>query len=119
MSQIAAEIALTERDELDEIYLEYQTNRDLLIRELPQLGLPLASPMDGAFYAYVDVTKYSQNSQKFAQQMLDEINIASVPGRDFDPVDVHRYLRFSYAGNPKDIEEAVSRLSSWLPSLKL
>lgn len=114
MSQIAAEVALQETDELYEVYLGYKANRELLMNRLPQMGLPLASPMDGAFYAYVDVSQHSNDSMEFAKTMLENIHVAAVPGRDFDVTDGNKYMRFSYAGSQKDIAEAVERLDSWL-----
>ena len=61
---------------------------------LPKLGLPLAAPMDGAFYAYCDVSAHSNDSMEFARAMLTEAGVAATPGRDFDPVDGGRYMRF-------------------------
>ena len=81
---------------------------------LPRLGLPLAAPMDGAFYAYCDVTRYTNDSMDFARRMLEEAHVAATPGLDFDPVQGPRTMRFSYAGTPGDMSEAVSRLERWL-----
>ena len=70
--------------------------------------------MDGAFYAYVDASRFTNDSMAFAHRMLAEINVAATPGRDFDPVEGHRAMRFSYAGAPEDIETAVERMAGWL-----
>lgn len=114
MSQLAAAAAFTASDELDVYKESYKTNRDLLMKRLPQIGMPLASPMDGAFYAYVDVSSLTNDSMVFAKKMLAEIDVAATPGLDFDPVDGHKALRFSYAGSVEDISEAVNRLSKWI-----
>ena len=114
LSQIAAEAALGAGAELD-IYREsYGRNRDFLMRRLPEIGLRIASPMDGAFYAYVDVSRFTNDSMAFARKMLAEINVAVTPGLDFDPIEGHRALRFSYAGSNAEIEEAVERMAAWL-----
>ncbi|MGV1917161.1 pyridoxal phosphate-dependent aminotransferase [Rhizobium sp. 22-785-1] len=114
LSQLAAMAAFTAEEELD-IYKEsYRTNRDFLMSRLPELGLPLASPMDGAFYAYVDTSRYSNDSMEFARRMLSEIDVAAAPGLDFDPLEGHRAMRFSYAGSVSDIAEAVGRIAGWL-----
>ncbi|MFM2282403.1 MAG: hypothetical protein RLZZ444_4634, partial [Pseudomonadota bacterium] len=81
---------------------------------LPSLGLPLLSPADGAFYAYVDISRYSNDSMDFARRMLKEIHVAATPGIDFDPLDGHRAMRFSYAGSGADMQKAIERLSGWL-----
>jgi len=114
LSQLAAAAAFSAPEELD-IYKEsYRTNRDFLMSRLPELGLPLASPMDGAFYAYVDTSRYSNDSMEFARRMLAEIDVAATPGLDFDPLEGHRAMRFSYAGSVSDIAEAVGRIAGWL-----
>jgi aspartate/methionine/tyrosine aminotransferase len=114
LSQIAAVAALGAEAELDVYKESYRHNRDFLVRRLPEIGLPLASPMDGAFYAYVDVSRFTNDSMAFAKRMLAEINVAATPGLDFDPLEGHRTMRFSYAGSNAEIEEAVQRVAAWL-----
>lgn len=114
LSQLAAVAAFTAGEELDVYRESYHTNRDFLMARLPEIGLPLASPMDGAFYAYVDVSRYTNDSMDFAKRMLAEIDVAATPGLDFDPLEGHRALRISYAGSVSDIAEAVGRISGWL-----
>lgn len=114
LSQIVAEVALTERDELDQVVAGYKKNRDLLMEALPGVGLPLDSPMDGAFYAYVDVSGHSNDSMEFSKKMLEEIHVAAVPGLDFDVKDGSKFMRFSYAGSQEDIAQAVQRIQNWL-----
>ncbi|WP_075289260.1 aminotransferase class I/II-fold pyridoxal phosphate-dependent enzyme [Pararhizobium arenae] len=115
LSQIAAQAALGAEAELDVYKASYAANRDLLLKRLPEMGLTIASPMDGAFYAYADVSRYTNDSMAFARRMLAEINVAATPGFDFDPVEGHRTMRFSYAGSEADIREALDRIARWLP----
>ena len=46
--------------------------------------------------------------------MLTEIHGAATSGHDFDPVDGHKTVRFSYAGSTADMEEALERIAGWL-----
>ncbi len=114
LSQIAATAALSAGAELDRYKASYATNRDLLMRRLPQIGFSIASPMDGAFYAYLDVTRFTNDSMGFAKRMLAEIDVAATPGLDFDPLEGNRTLRLSYAGSQAEIAEAVERIAAWL-----
>jgi aspartate/methionine/tyrosine aminotransferase len=114
LSQLAAEAALGARAELNVYRESYGRNRDYLLRRLPEIGFPIASPMDGAFYAYVDVGRFTNDSMAFARKMLADINVATTPGLDFDPLEGHRALRLSYAGSNVEIEEAVERIADWL-----
>ena len=114
LSQIAAEAALGAGAELDVYRASYGRNRDFLMRRLPEIGFRIASPMDGAFYAYVDVSRFTNDSMALARKMLAEINVAATPGLDFDPVEGHRAMRISYAGSNAEIEEATERMAAWL-----
>ncbi len=114
LSQIAATAALNATAELDVYRASYARNRDFLIRRLPEIGLSIASPMDGAFYAYVDVTRFTNDSMAFAKRMLAEIDVAATPGFDFDPLEGNRTMRMSYAGSEAEIAEAVERIAVWL-----
>ncbi|WP_411036028.1 pyridoxal phosphate-dependent aminotransferase [Shinella sp. BYT-45] len=114
LSQIAAEAALGAEAELNVYRDAYRVNRDFLVRRLPELGFSIASPMDGAFYAYADVSRFTNDSMAFARRMLAETDVAATPGIDFDPKDGHHTMRFSYAGSFEEISEAVDRLAAWL-----
>jgi len=115
LSQIAGQAALGARAELEAIKASYARNRGLLAEALPKLGLPVL-PMDGAFYAYVDVSRYSNDSMDFSRRALREAGVALTPGVDFDREEGHRAVRISYAGSEADIATAVARLETWLRS---
>lgn len=118
LSQRGAIEAFRATAELERIKDRYRRNRLILLNHLPRMGLDLAAPMDGAFYAYCDVSRFTNDSMEFVCGMISEINIAATPGRDFDPLDGHRTVRFSYAGKVEEMEEAVRRLDDWLPQQK-
>jgi aspartate/methionine/tyrosine aminotransferase len=114
LSQIAAEAALGAEGELNVYRDAYRVNRDFLVKRLPEIGFSIASPMDGAFYAYCDVSAHTNDSMAFARRMLAEAYVAATPGLDFDTVEGHRFMRFSYAGSVGDMVEATDRIERWL-----
>jgi aspartate/methionine/tyrosine aminotransferase len=114
LSQIAACEAFDAVDELEVIKDGYRRNREILSQRLPKIGLSAASPMDGAFYAYVDVSRLTNDSTEFARRMLTTIDVAVTPGVDFDPIDGHKTIRLSYAGSALEISEAMDRIEAWL-----
>jgi aspartate/methionine/tyrosine aminotransferase len=114
LSQIAACAAFGASAELDEVKARYAHNRDLLMRRLPELGFELAAPMDGAFYAFCDVSKLTNDSMAFARRMLAGAHVAATPGRDFDTAQGSRFMRFSYAGSYEDMTESLDRIERWL-----
>ncbi|GAA4112428.1 pyridoxal phosphate-dependent aminotransferase [Aminobacter aganoensis] len=114
LSQVAAIEAFNVTDELEVIKARYAWNRELLAKRLPELGFSFAAPMDGAFYAFCDVSRLTNDSMEFARRMLAEAHVAATPGRDFDTLAGHRTMRFSYAGSHDDMIEAMDRIERWL-----
>jgi aspartate/methionine/tyrosine aminotransferase len=114
LSQLAAVAAFQATPELEAVKARYARNRDILAARLPALGFPLAAPMDGAFYAYCDVSGLTNDSMEFARRMLAEAHVAATPGLDFDVRNGHRTMRFSYAGSEADMVTALDRIAAWI-----
>lgn len=114
LSQIAAEAAFDGKVEMDEVKHGYEENRRILTEGLPKAGLDKFLPVDGAFYLYADISKFSDDSLDFAKRMLNEAHVAATPGLDFDPIDGRHYLRFCYSRSAADMHEAVGRIGQWL-----
>ncbi|GAB2182900.1 pyridoxal phosphate-dependent aminotransferase [Roseibium sp. LAB1] len=114
LSQIAAGAALGAVQELEAVKAGYAANRALLLDGLPKIGLDRLLPVDGAFYIYADISRFSSDSLDFAKRMLHEAGVAATPGVDFDPVHGHEFLRFSFAGAHEDMKLALERLEGFL-----
>ena len=114
LAQVAAEAAFDGRDEMEAVKHGYEENRRILIEGLPRAGLDKFLPVDGAFYLYSDVSRFSDDSLDFAKRMLNEAGVAATPGIDFDPVNGRHFLRFCYAGSAAEMHEAVKRIGEWL-----
>jgi len=114
LSQIAAEAAFDGRAELETVKAGYEENRRILLDGLPQVGLTSFLPVDGAFYLYADISRFSADSFDFATRMLAEAGVAATPGVDFDPPHGRKFLRLCYAGSRQDMREAVERIGNWL-----
>ncbi len=114
LSQIACIEAFKGTQELEDVRKVYRANRKLLMEKLPKLDMPFASPPDGAFYAWCDVSAHTNDSMSFAKRMLEEIHVAAAPGLDFDTENGARYMRFSYAGEFDVISRALDRMESWI-----
>ncbi|MGC1668806.1 MAG: aminotransferase class I/II-fold pyridoxal phosphate-dependent enzyme, partial [Pseudolabrys sp.] len=114
LAQVAAEAAFDGREEMEAVKHGYEENRRILTEGLPKAGLDKFLPVDGAFYLYADISRFSDDSLDFAKRMLNEANVAATPGIDFDPVNGRHFLRFCYAGSSAEIHEAVDRIGRWL-----
>ena len=114
LSQIAAEAAFDGRAEMEIVKHGYEENRRILLEGLPRAGLDKFLPVDGAFYLYADVSRFSDDSFEFAKRMLAQTHVAATPGVDFDPIKGRHFIRFCYAGAAGEMHEAVDRLANWL-----
>ena len=100
--------------ELDGHVARYADNRRILLEGLPRLGITDLAPADGAFYVYADVGHLTDDTMRFAHELLDRVGVAVAPGVDFDTVDGPRSIRLSFAGPGAEIEAALERLSTAL-----
>ncbi|MDX1889917.1 pyridoxal phosphate-dependent aminotransferase [Mycolicibacterium sp. 050158] len=116
LPQLAAVAAFDPKSiaEADALVEGYAVNREMLLRGLPEIGLPRLAPADGAFYVYADVSEYSTDSLDFCARLLADTGVAIAPGIDFDTVHGGGYVRMSFAGATTDIAEALTRLGPWL-----
>ena len=113
LSQHAALAALDSREELEGHVAVYRRNRGLLLDALPRLGLGSIAPPDGAFYVYASIAHLADDSLAFCTRLLHETGVATAPGIDFDPVDGHGFMRFSFAVSTPEVEDALERLAPW------
>ena len=114
LAQVAAEAAFDGKPEMEAVKHGYEENRRILVEGLPKIGLDKFLPVDGAFYLYADISRFSGDSLDFAKRMLEQAGVAATPGIDFDPVNGHNFLRFCYAGSAPEMHEAVERIGGWL-----
>jgi len=113
LSQHAGLIAMDCIDELEGHIEVYRRNRELVLEALPSLGLKTIAPPDGAFYVWADIGHLTDDSVAFCERLLRDTGVATAPGVDFDPVDGHRFMRFSFAVSTPLIEAALERLRPW------
>eukprot|EP00667_Euglena_gracilis_P012160 EG_transcript_12479 len=117
IGQIAALAALDCTEELNINVETYRHNRALLLEGLPKAGMPTSdmATSDGAFYLYVDVSRYTTDSLLFCRKILEETGVACTPGVDFDQQRGKHFCRFSFCQRTEAIEAAVAALQDWLP----
>jgi aminotransferase len=91
---------------------EYDRRRKLLVGGLNSLGLDCFEPK-GAFYAFPSVTKSGMTEEQFANGLLEEEQVAVVPGSAFGPSGTG-YVRMCYATAYEQIERALERMRKFL-----
>ena len=98
----------TKSNILDEQRAAYRQRRDLLLAGLNELGLTCETPA-GAFYAFPDVRRISNDSREAAEFLLDRAQVATVPGVVFGEHG-EGHLRFSFSTSIETIEAGLESL---------
>lgn len=93
---------------------EFKRRRDFIVPALRSIGLPLPVTPDGAFYAWVDCSAHTDDSARFADELLERTWVSVVPGMDFGVHEAKRHLRVSYATSMSQLEEAIARIGRYL-----
>jgi aspartate/methionine/tyrosine aminotransferase len=114
LSQIAGEAALGERGYYEAEKARYLRNGQILADGLARLGFGDVHQPDGAFYAYLDVSRFSNDSMAFCRDLLDRAGVCITPGVDFDRRDGHDFVRFSYAGSEATVRAALEGIRRFL-----
>lgn len=116
VSQYAATEALRNGDsDIEMMKEEYDRRRKYLTKALHEIGLPCQSP-EGAFYVFMKLDHYGLSSEEFCERLLDEYNVAIVPGTAFGDCG-EGYARLSYAYSLDHLKEAVKRMDRFVKSL--
>jgi aspartate/methionine/tyrosine aminotransferase len=113
LSQHAGLVAMDQHEVLEGHIETYARNRVMMLEALPALGLKSIAPPDGAFYIWADIGHLTEDSVTFCEALLRDTGVATAPGVDFDPVDGHRFMRFSFAVSTVEVKEALRRMTPW------
>jgi aspartate aminotransferase len=76
-------------------------------------GLSCPKP-DGAFYMFANISKTGMNSMEFCKALLEQQQVAAVPGVAFGADD---HVRFSYATDLGTIQTGMDRLAKFVASV--
>ena len=125
VSQRAAIAALTgDLAAVHEMGVAFNRRRKLIVAMLNEIPGVICPTPQGAFYVYPSVKallgkeirgKRPQSSAELATLILEEVEVAAVPGEAFGP---SGYLRFSYALSDEDIVEGITRVQKLLGEAK-
>ena len=112
-SQYAAiEAAYNGDDDIEEMFQSFRQRRNYIVRELNRIGLKTHMPQ-GAFYVFPSIRCSGMNSQDFCEKLLEEENLALVPGDAFGKSG-EGYVRISYAYSLDQIKIAIEKLEHFL-----
>ncbi|WP_048204568.1 aminotransferase class I/II-fold pyridoxal phosphate-dependent enzyme [Methanococcoides methylutens] len=102
-------------EEVGKMVREYDRRRKLIVGGLNDLGLDCFNPR-GAFYAFPSIKSTGLTSDEFAERLLHEQNVVTIPGDIFGDTGAG-YLRCAYAASREDIKEALDRIGTFVDGL--
>jgi aspartate aminotransferase len=121
VAQVAALAAVAgDLSAVDEMKVAFDRRRRTIVRMLNEIPGVVCPEPEGAFYVYPSVKgllgkeirgRRPQTSAELASLILDEAEVAVVPGEAFG---TGGYLRLSYALGDEDLVEGVTRLQKLL-----
>lgn len=115
IAQAAALAALTASDEcILKMKKEFIARRDYIVDRINAIkNLSVIKP-EGAFYVFANISKTRLHSLKFAQKLLDEVQVAVIPGVSFGN---DNYIRLSFATSIEQMEQGLDRIDKWVNQL--
>jgi len=112
----ALEAIRGQQDEVAVMVREFHKRRDLIVDKLNAIGGIACRKPEGAFYVFPNISgllgktgrgKKLGSPCDLADYLLEEAQVAGVPGEDFGS---HEHIRFSYATSLADIERGCERI---------
>ncbi|GAA5784332.1 aminotransferase [Chitiniphilus shinanonensis] len=98
---------------LDHRRLELDNRRRHLQRRISDMGLTIPCNPEGAFYLWVDFSRFTDSAERFAARLLDSEGVALAPGNDFGANPA--FMRLAYTQPIERLEVACERLGRSFP----
>jgi aspartate/methionine/tyrosine aminotransferase len=95
----------------------YNERRVFMIKRLKEIGFVIYTEPQGAFYIFCDARKFTNDSYRFAFDVLEKAHVGITPGVDFG-TGGEGFVRFSYANSIENIREAMDRMERYLLNLQ-
>jgi len=103
-----------DQGEVEAMRQEFEQRRNLMHAGIAAVPSLTCSRPGGAFYLFPNVSATGLDSMSFCQRLLDEQQVAIVPGAAFG---ADENVRFSYATDRDTIEKGIERLDRFVRSL--
>ena len=91
----------------------YNERRLYMINRLREIGFIIETEPQGTFYIFCNAQKFTNDSYKFAFDVLENAHVGIAPGIDFGS-NGEGYVRFSYANSLENIKKGLNRLEEYL-----
>ena len=111
--QAAAVEALKSTACVDQMVADYTRRRDILVDGLNAIPGITCKKSAGSFYAFPNIKAFGKTSQAFAEELLENAGVVTVPGSAFGDMG-EGYLRLVFANSDENLKEAVRRIADYV-----
>ena len=112
-SQVAAAEALKSTECVEQMVADYTRRRDILIDGINAIPGFSCRKSAGSFYAFANIKAFGKSSQEFAEELLTDAGVVTVPGSAFGACG-EGYLRLVFANSDENLKEAVRRIDTYV-----
>tara|TARA_B100002003_G_scaffold251973_1_gene299605 strand:+ start:747 stop:1928 length:1182 start_codon:yes stop_codon:yes gene_type:complete len=116
IAQYAALAAFTDdaREIFEQRRVAFLERRDYMAVALKELGFRLSDNIQGAFYIYANISRFSQDSEQFCADLLENYGVAITPGSDFGDYQSNLFVRIAFTTSMENLHLGIERLRTAL-----
>ncbi|KLO24974.1 MULTISPECIES: aspartate aminotransferase [unclassified Marinitoga] len=100
--------------DIDYYIKKFNERRNFVMEKMKESNLEYVHPY-GAFYLFINISKYDTNDLNFSNQLLKTKKLAVIPGSGFG---AKGFIRISYANSIETLEKGLNRLFEYLDEVK-
>lgn len=101
-------------EDIEKFRKKFERRRNLIFRLAKKVPRLAAFKPSGAFYLFCDISDTGLTSMQFSERLLEEKQVAVVPGVVFGS---DKHIRMSFATSEDLIKEGIERIAEWIRTL--
>jgi (5-formylfuran-3-yl)methyl phosphate transaminase len=114
VSQQAGIVALKHaHSNVEAMRTTYDERRIYMLKRLKEMQFEIETDPQGAFYIFANARRFTNDSYRFAFDVLEHAHVGITPGIDFGSRG-EGFVRFSYANSLENIAQGMDRLELYL-----
>lgn len=99
--------------QLEQRRVIFEERRNALIDAMTEHGFKIKVIPQGAFYLYWDISEFTDDSQQFCSELLEQTGVAITPGLDFGDYKAKNHVRIAYTCNIATLRMAVQKIADF------
>ena len=97
--------------DIEMMRVEFEKRKDYAVKAINSIDKLSCYDPDGAFYLFINIKEFSNDSMKFCEDLLAQKGVALVPGLAFG---MEGYVRLSFATSMEIIIDGINRIKDFV-----